>query len=398
MYSALLGTVLTPLFVQWAEASLLPSEPLPLGGYTERGNATFQPGGDDLKVRCMMLTQGGVRLAVVVLEALTIPESLYEAVKARVPEGTHLFLHATHTHCAPDSQMLNDRMTFQVPGIATFKRRWLDWYADAISRCVLEASRSNRTASRTIEIIHKRLGLNRGRRKGAKPDTLYTDVVLGGSFSIANYAAHPVFFGPDELKLRGDWPGRVMAFPHGGRLLLNGAIGDVSPVADGATPEARAQTMADALNAAGASRGTHLQMGHSALRWASAPIVLGKPVPHPTFAAANKVPEAFAQIAVSKFAPSSAAAYGFRIGKVAVIGVSGEPTAELGRRIVRAGKNIGFESVMVVSHVNGWMGYVLTAEDYARGGYEATLAFHGPGAGDALVSGAVECLQELAVR
>ncbi|MCG9895813.1 MAG: hypothetical protein MH204_10100, partial [Fimbriimonadaceae bacterium] len=40
----------------------------------------------------------------------------------------------------------------------------------------------------------------------------------------------------------------------------------------------------------------------------------------------------------------------------------------------------------VVGHVNGWAGYMLDSEDYARGGYEATLHFYGPSLADRLVA------------
>gem|GEM_PF-6755255 len=33
--------------------------------------------------------------------------------------------------------------------------------------------------------------------------------------------------------------------------------------------------------------------------------------------------------------------------------------------------------MLVLSHVGGWIGYILEPEDYDRGGYESQLAFHG---------------------
>jgi hypothetical protein len=44
------------------------------------------------------------------------------------------------------------------------------------------------------------------------------------------------------------------------------------------------------------------------------------------------------------------------------------------------------------------MGYILDAQDYARGGYEATLSFYGPSEGDHVVDAAVKCLRDLAAQ
>lgn len=55
----------------------------------------------------------------------------------------------------------------------------------------------------------------------------------------------------------------------------------------------------------------------------------------------------------------------------------------------------------MLSHTNGWAGYLLTKEEYQQGGYEATLSFYGP---DVLsefeesVSAGCERLRSMAVR
>jgi hypothetical protein len=59
---------------------------------------------------------------------------------------------------------------------------------------------------------------------------------------------------------------------------------------------------------------------------------------------------------------------------------------------------MGFSSVLVCSHVNGWMGYILDPEDYDRGGYEATLSFYGREEGTKVVDAAVAALKALRAR
>src|SRR5512141_466792 len=125
-----------------SRVDITPPEPLPLGGYTARGSKSLVPGGDPLYVRTLLLSGSGNVVAIVSVEALTVPESLVREVKERIPSGITLFLSATHTHSAPDSQMLNDRMTFSIPGIASYKSKWLDWYADKIAACIQQSAKN----------------------------------------------------------------------------------------------------------------------------------------------------------------------------------------------------------------------------------------------------------------
>ena len=52
----------------------------------------------------------------------------------------------------------------------------------------------------------------------------------------------------------------------------------------------------------------------------------------------------------------------------------------------------------MLAHANDWLGYALSREEYAQGGYEACLSFYGPGLGEWLVDGATRALDELEAR
>ncbi|MCG9894118.1 MAG: hypothetical protein MH204_01420, partial [Fimbriimonadaceae bacterium] len=126
----LLGTAGTT--AAWSEFALIPRAGLPLGGYTERGEAISSFGPRPLVGRVLVLRGGARPLVMAALELLTIPESLLREVRARLPADLDLVLVATHTHHSADSQMLNDRMTFRIPGIAPYRSRELDSFADRI--------------------------------------------------------------------------------------------------------------------------------------------------------------------------------------------------------------------------------------------------------------------------
>lgn len=395
MFAPVALLVLAPIFqILKGEASIVPPEPLPLGGYTERLGKALIPGGDTLKARSLVFIQGPMRIAFVEVEMLTVPQSLAEAVAKRLTRRERLFLSATHTHCAPDSQMLNDRMTFALPGIAGFRQRWLDWYADRIAQAVNLAKPY--CSPERIWVEERRVDANRPRRKLAEPDTLSASVVgfaNQGYPLFFHYAAHPVNYDASELRLRSDWPGLVA--DRG--LTLLGAIGDVSPKSEGATGDERLADFRKRLLKPVPYFETTIAEGkQQQFRWVSEPISLNPVEPHPEFATSNRIPTSLATTIITKFAPTNVNVSAVRIGKLAIIGVPGEPTAELGRKIKAAGMRIGFSVVLVVSHTNGWMGYILSASDYERGGYEATLSFYGPEEGDEVVQAAERALTKLA--
>lgn len=382
--------LISGLTLRTGKVDITPPEPLPLGGYTERGGKLMEPGGERLFARGFELSQGNLRIRVISAEMLTIPESLHREVRAKTPAGTHLFLVATHTHSAPDSQMLNERMTMPVPGIATYKARWLEWYADKLGKIAFGAP----APAQSVHGHEFDPGLNRGRRLAAFPDPIATRVVAttgkGDTPLFLHYAAHPILLGPVNLKTHGDWPGVV----PGEGAVLTGAIGDVSPAAS---------SLEDFATRFGAAKGKRPEKREwhrpgDVVGWAEQPIALGAVTPHPEFAKRYGVPDVLAALVVKGFAPEQGTISAFRLGKLAVVGIPGEPTSHLGRRIRDYGRRLGFSSVLVVSHVNGWIGYILLPEDYDRGGYEATLAFHGRETGLRVAEAAEKALRNLARR
>ena len=98
---------------------------------------------------------------------------------------------------------------------------------------------------------------------------------------------------------------------------------------------------------------------------------------------------------MQKFAPDAVSIHALRLGSLAIVGVPGEPTSHLGRAIVVAGEKLGYKTVLVISHCDGWMGYILDPVDYSHGGYEASLSFYGADEGTAVVSTAVKALKQL---
>lgn len=372
-----------------SKMDITPPEPLPLGGYTARQGKVMDTGGDPLYARTLILKQGSTKVAVVSLDMLTIPESLVREVKHKVGDQVKVMLVATHTHSAPDSQMLNDRMTFSIPGISSYKSRWLEWYSDKIATAIKEADKTKLERQETLYVDEFVPGLNRGRRQDANPIPEAT--ILKGSFNFfVSYSAHATLMSDNNNLTNGDWPGRVSELMD--TQVLPGTIGDVSPAAPDETDSVPSFSKTFVAKAASAKS---RKLPNLSLSFIKEAIQLDPITPHPEFAKANSIPAPLAKNLVSKFAPAEGDLTLLKIGDVVVVGVPGEPTSDLGRRIVSAGKAAGFKTVIPVSHTNGWIGYILEPNDYEKAGYEATLAFHGPKTADRIVEASVKGFAKL---
>lgn len=374
--------LILPLIVAWTSGSfvqdanfrsLVPPEPLPLGGYSERNGVKFTDGGQNLGI--FTLRTGNSVIAAV--EMATIPRSLANAVRQRTP-GLTVVLFATHTHSAPDSQLLNDRMTVPVPGVATFQRKWLNWYADEIAIAVKESKAVSGDWSAQSYFAP----LARARRPLAVPDNRALSILAEGKPAFTLFGAHPTLLDSSWMKLNGEWPGAYMR-RYGG-LCVTGPIGDASPVppAPGLAMDRQPDLFARGLNQAILSGGVEAVSAPIITR---IPIQVPAAVAHPDFASTYKITPEIAKIVVEKFAEPAAEITILRFGKLVVVGVPGEPTAALGRDIQEIGRKNGYAQVYVASHCDGWIGYLLQPADYDRGGYEATLSFYGRNGANAVL-------------
>ncbi len=425
------------------------AEKVPLGGYTARGNKKAIGVRDEVGATALVLSSGGQRFAIVSCDLLTVPASLSEAVAARLPSWSEqdLVLCATHTHCAPDSQRLNRRMRFPVPGIATFDAKALDWTAERIAAAIRQAetclepvtlwtgsaaadlSRGRRPAETALPNCRGPIvgrmpqKLRRQAAPHPEPDVLHVAEFRRGDGTplvlLVNYAAHPTIFGDKMLQISAEWPGELARCwerrnPGTPLLFLNGALGDRSPVADRGTDDdervalyARSllRVIAGAMgNLSPVSRGPMEADGHGRqvahgtspgpssehmlVRYTVASLPAAQP--HPELVremAAQGIPKGLLGQVVQGFAPPAAPMRLLQVDGWRVLFVPGEPTTKAGAELRRAAR-----ADFVASFASEWVGYVLTPEEYAQGGYEATVSFHGPHLLDVLLA-AARCLR-----
>lgn len=389
-FAAALSVFAPTVFFGYGEERIAIEPPYPLGGYTERRDRLASGVGSPLWVRAVTFESAGRRISMVSAELLTIPSSLTEAVRERLGSNWEVLIAATHTHSAPDSQMFNRRMTFKIPGIATYNA---DRFWEVVD-CVVRAIRRSEPVHplERIEIVRGRAGRNHPRVEGGVPLREVTAVrLLGGDFSceLLHFAAHATLLDEHWNLPNGDWPG-AWAGQGKRRMVFQGAMGDLSPSAR--SPE----EMAGALDFALATGEVRAEP-QPTLAFVRVLFDPGERVVHPLFPARYGLPEPIARNLVKQFAQDRGEVVAVGLGSVVWVGVSCELASVPGLRIEAAARQLGFRYPLVVSFANDWLGYVVTPEQYAAGVYEATLSFYGPGMADRVVEAATQAVAALPV-
>jgi len=69
-----------------------------------------------------------------------------------------------------------------------------------------------------------------------------------------------------------------------------------------------------------------------------------------------------------------------------IVGAPGEMIAEIGLSIKKELKKEDIKYPVIGGLANEWISYILTADEYAQGGYETSVSFYGPTLGTTIRS------------
>ena len=378
-----------------------------MGGYggltTRRAEGVLDPP----EARALVLDEGPLRVALVVLDVVIARPSLRDLVIG----ATHsldidlLTLVATHTHSGPGGYLpgwLSERVTAgeydpeMPPRLARAA-------AEALERAVADLAPA-RIASANVPL---HLARNRRFADGAAETEL---AVLRADFAdgrapalLFAYGAHATLLSADSALLSGDWPAaaRAALAADGWRaVFVPGPLGDQEPAVDlGAWPSVEREraavadfgrAMAQAVDAAarGAVPSDSGAQHLAALeRWVETP-----PTRLRSFCSLWWL-SPFASSAIDAFVSKRVPFQAVRAGDAELVTVPAEPSATVGEELrarVPAGR-----TRFVVAHANDWLGYVVDPPTYARGGYEACLCLFGPTTAAWLVDSAGETARQL---
>ncbi len=389
-----------------------------LGGYGERMSKPAVGVHDNVWAKALVLAQAERKFAVVTADVLAFPPQFKAAVIQRLAaEGwsmDQVLLLPSHTHTSYDLMALHPGNTFAIPQVGIFDQALFDHAADKLASVIHEAGRKLLpvVAGSTSVTVSNR---NRNRRRGlALQDTDLTvtrvDTSDGHPLAVlVNWTAHPTFMSEEDMLFSGDWPGHLQrtleALIGQGVVAMyyNGAEGDQSP-----TPPSEAGSRWERAERYGR------EMGIQAWRvWEKTPlrevktfathteiITLPKTTWHPDFmktgGAEYGLNEKMMPAFLAALQPTQTRSTCLRLGDLLILGVPGELAAQLGLELkTKARELTGAKCATIGGLADEWVSYILPADEYRKGGYEASVSFYGETLSSTIVEGVLRAVGEL---
>jgi hypothetical protein len=236
-----------------------------------------------------------------------------------------------------------------------------------------------------------------GPRETALP-VLRLDVADRTPIVVFAYGAHPTLLSRESRLYSADYPGGARArLDASGRraLFLPGPLGDQEPEPPGGgeAPEDPA-AQAELARAIGARVADAVLAAEAGLVPAAdaALVARVRSVDAPPFAPRRGCAlwwlRPFFGGSVRDFLSARAPFHALAIGDALLVALPAEPTSAVANALRE--RLPPARATFVVAHAGDWLGYVVSRDEYARGGYEACLCFHGPDTGAWLVESAAE--------
>ncbi len=382
-----------------------------LGGYGARMSKPAVGVHDAVRAKALVLVQGEQKFALVTADVLALPPQFKAAVIQRLaPDwtGEQVMLLPSHSHTSIDMMALHPGNTFAIPQVGIFQKELFEFTADRLAKVVREAGQKPMAvfAGSSTTVAPDR---NRNRRTaGGIHDTNLTvtrmDATDGRPLAVlVNWTAHPTFMDAEDMLFSGDWPGhmqRTMEALIGQGVTVmfyNGAEGDQSPVppSDCGSNWERAERYGRDIGISAWRAWENIRpQPVKVFAYHTEAIALPQRQWHPDFmktgGAEYGLDESMMRGFVEHLVPAQTHSTCLRLGDVVILGVPGEMAAQLGLEIKAKARQIASACCVTIGGLaDEWVSYILPAEQYRKGGYEASMSFYGETLGSTLVEGVV---------
>ncbi len=381
-----------------------------LGGYGARMSKPAVGVHDRVFAKALVLSDGSKRVAIVTADVLGFPPAFKDALAESLGAGwksNDILLLPSHSHTSIDMSALHPKNILGIPQIGSFHKKLYELTLARLGRAIADAGKDLTSVSvgtRSTPLA----GWNRNRRDpggASDPELTVTRIDKKGGEPLAalvNWTAHPTFMAPTDMMFSGDYPGHLQRTVEAliGRgvtvMYFNGAEGDQSPVArsDSGGNWEKAERYGRELGIVVWREWQKVEPKPSpALAIHTEEIALPPCAWH---AAAGKtggaeygLSNALAGPLLTLLFPSKTHSTSLRLGDLLIVGVPGEMTAELGLSLksrVRAAA--GTPHVVVGGLADEWVSYIVSAQQYRKSGYEASMSFYGETLGQVIADGA----------
>jgi Neutral/alkaline non-lysosomal ceramidase, N-terminal len=202
--------------------------------------------------------------------------------------------------------------------------------------------------------------------------------------ALVNFAAHPTILSPTNMRFSADYPSILYERlekemgPESTAIFFNGALGDAAPMPDWSNPKKEVRDMREYGNdlsdaAIRMMRDLKPSKSKGVVAFASVRKPIRRVVLRPL--ARLRLPEVLSK---GFYTNPEVAFQVLRIGELLLMAAPGEATASVGK---------DFESLcpdgmrcVTVGPANGYMGYLVSKEEYDKSGYESDSCLFGPDA------------------
>jgi len=388
-----------------------------LGGYGARMSKPAAGVHDALWAKALVLAEEQRKFAVVTADVLAFPPGFKAAVMERLPtndwSADQVLLLASHSHTSIDMMALHPGNVFGIPQAGIFQRELFERTAGELAKVIQDAQKELvpiSAASSKISVADR----NRNRRHGGPThDTglIVTRIDMASGRPLAvlvNWTAHPTFMDAEDMLFSGDWPGHLQrtleALIGQGvtAMFYNGAEGDQSPVPpDCSSRWERAERYGREMGIVAWRVWEKIQPREvRVFEYHTETIILPRRQPHPDFmktgGAEYGLSEPMMKEFLDRLVPAQTHSTCLRLGDLVILGTPGEMAAQLGLEVKTKVEQItGASCVAVGGLADEWVSYILPAEEYRKGGYEASMSFYGETLGTTLADGIIRCAQGL---
>ena len=395
-----------------ATAEITPQVGIHMGGYWGRSSGATGIR-DGLQAKALVCECGTERVAIAAVDLVALDAASVGRIRARLERETGfaaVMVCASHTHAGP--------LTVRFRGMGELDMGYLQRVEDEVVGIIVSAAKGMRSGRLEYARPAVQVGINRRWSRGdgsdiglnpSGPIASYAHVVRfeaadGPGATLFSHACHPVVLGHQNHQISGDFAGAAARYVEAETgepaRFINGACGDINPrITNGDITDVEAlgselgRAVVAAIGAAG-------PIAASALASARARVDLPLIEPPTRLHAgaeklvlqvkaglkrggdiwAQRVPraqlewaEAMLKLARKGAAPEAVQPFEIQVlalGDMVVIGMEGEIFARYQLDI-----EAEFAPALLCGFANGCIGYVPTADEYSKGGYEVDEAY-----------------------
>jgi hypothetical protein len=388
-----------------------------LGGYGARMSKPATGEHDAIWAKALVLAQDDRKFVLVTADVLAFPPGFKAAVLERLGtngwSANQVMLLASHSHTSLDMMALHPGNEFGIPQAGIFQKELFEYTADRLAKVIRDADKDLVPivpGSATIQVADR----NRNRRHGGPiHDTALTvtriDTSAGRPLAVlVNWTAHPTFMDAKDMMFSGDWPGHLQRtiealIGQGVTVMFyNGAEGDQSPVPpDCSSNWERAERYGREMGIIAWRSWEKIQPQEvKVFAYHTETIDLpGRQAQQDFMKTGGKeygLNEPMMKTFLERLVPAQTHSTCLRLGDLVILGVPGEMAAQLGLEAkAKVAQMTGASCVTIGGLADEWVSYILPADEYVKGGYEASMSFYGETLGKAVVEGVVSSAQEL---